>query len=256
MPSISTRGRPRSTSRRRSSSRSCASGGYPGSYETVKLFVRPLRAARLAADRALVRFETPPGQQSQIDWGVARVPFRRQAAVRHIFALTLGFSRRGFYRPCLTETLPQFLDAHERAFEYFAGHTREHLYDRPRAVCSGTSGGRILWNPTFKAFADYWSFELGSALSGPDQGARADYSAEYARRTCHGGPGRRACRRGPESGRRRGGATRRVGAAVVGDLDEADLHDGRAAMPAVRRPAADRGGSTPAGPGCESCWRA
>jgi hypothetical protein len=105
-----------------------------------------------------VRFETPPGQQSQIDWGVARVPFRRQAAVRHIFVLTLGFSRRGFYQPCLTETLPQFLDAHERAFEYFGGHTREHLYDRPRTVCSGTSGGRILWNPTFKAFADSWSF--------------------------------------------------------------------------------------------------
>jgi transposase len=49
----------------------------PGSYETVKLFVRPLRAARLAAARVPVRFETPPGQQSQIDGGVARVPFGR-----------------------------------------------------------------------------------------------------------------------------------------------------------------------------------
>jgi transposase len=127
--------------------------GYPSRYEAVKLFVRPLRATRLAADRALVRFETPPGQQSQVDWGVARVPFRRQSAVRNIFVLTLGFSRRGFYQPCLSETLPQFLDAHERAFEYFGGHTREHLYDRPRTVCSGTSGGRILWNPTFKAAA-------------------------------------------------------------------------------------------------------
>jgi transposase len=133
--------------------------GYRGSYETVKLFVRPLRAARLGAERALVRFETPPGQQSQIDWGVARVPFRQHSAVRHIFVLTLGFSRRSFYQPCLTETLPQFLDAHERAFEHFGGHTREHLYDRPRTVCHGTAAGRILWNPTFKAFADYWSFE-------------------------------------------------------------------------------------------------
>src|SRR4030067_3264178 len=35
--------------------------GYRGSYDTVKLFVRPLRAARLLAERALVRFETPPG---------------------------------------------------------------------------------------------------------------------------------------------------------------------------------------------------
>jgi transposase len=132
--------------------------GYPGSYETVKLFVRPLRAARLSAERTLVRFETPPGLQSQIDWGRARIPFRRGPQVRHVFALTLGFSRRSFYLPCLNETLPQFLDAHERAFEYFGGHTREHLYDRPRTVCH-PGEGRVLWNPTFKAFAEYWGFE-------------------------------------------------------------------------------------------------
>src|SRR5438552_16953021 len=71
--------------------------GYTGSYDTVKLFVQPLRATRLQAERALVRFETPPGQQSQVDWGQARVAFRHARAVRHIFVLTLGFSRRGYY---------------------------------------------------------------------------------------------------------------------------------------------------------------
>lgn len=133
--------------------------GYRGSYDTVKLFIQPLRAARLSAERALVRFETPPGLQSQIDWGTATVRFRHQSAVRHIFVLTLGYSRRSTYIPCPNETLPQFLDAHERAFEYFGGHTREHLYDRPRTICQGTQRGRILWNPTFKAFAEYWGFE-------------------------------------------------------------------------------------------------
>jgi hypothetical protein len=79
--------------------------------------------------------------------------------VVHVFVLTLGFSRRGFYQTCPNETLPQFLDAHERAFEHFGGHTREHLYDRPRTVCQGTEQGRIIWNPTFRAFAEYWGFE-------------------------------------------------------------------------------------------------
>jgi len=73
--------------------------------------------------------------------------------------LTLGFSRRSYYQPCLNEALPQFLEAHERAFEYFGGHTREHLYDRPRTVCQGTAEGRVLWNATFRSFADYWGFE-------------------------------------------------------------------------------------------------
>jgi transposase len=132
---------------------------YRGSYETVKRFVQPLRAAEQAAERATVRFETPPGVQSQIDWGQARVSFRHRPVPLHVFVLTLGYSRRSFYEPCLGETLSQFLDAHERAFEYFGGHTEEHLYDRPRTVCAPTGDGRVVWNATFKQFADYWGFE-------------------------------------------------------------------------------------------------
>src|SRR5262245_22140265 len=82
---------------------------YPGSYDTVKLFVQPLRAAQLGTERALRRFETPPGQQSQIDWGVATLPFRTRPQVRHVFVLTLGYSRRSYYRCCPNETLAQFL---------------------------------------------------------------------------------------------------------------------------------------------------
>ena len=120
---------------------------------------QPLRAAEHAAERATVRFETPPGRQSQIDWGQARVQFRHRPVALHVFVLTLGYCRRSFFEPCLGETLSQFLDAHERAFEYFGGHTQEHLYDRPRTVCQPTGDGRIVWNTTFKRFADYWGFE-------------------------------------------------------------------------------------------------
>jgi hypothetical protein len=45
------------------------------------------------------------------------------------------------------------------AFDHFGGHTREHLYDRPRTVCRPQDSGKVRWNPTFKAFADYWGFE-------------------------------------------------------------------------------------------------
>ena len=136
-----------------------ASRAYTGSYETVKRFVAPLREVQLQADRALVRFETSPGQQSQIDWGQVTVAFRTGRTVVHIFVLTLGFSRRGFYYACVDERMAQFLEAHERAFAHFGGHTREHLYDRPRTVCYRDDTGRRIWNPTFKAFADYWGVE-------------------------------------------------------------------------------------------------
>ncbi len=133
--------------------------GFPGSYQTVKRFVRPLRTAEALAERASVRFETPPGHQSQVDWGAARVHFRHQPVLLHFFVLTLGYSRRHYMEPALNERVPQFLDAHERAFDHFGGHTREHLYDRPRTICSPDGAGGVVWNPTFQSFARYWGFE-------------------------------------------------------------------------------------------------
>ena len=128
---------------------------YDGSYETVKRFVRPLRETQLHAAVTRTRFETPPGLQSQIDWGQARVWLGAQREVRHIFVLTLGFSRPSFYVPCLSETLGELVDAHEQAFTHFGGRTQEHLYDRPRTVCAPRGSGGVRWNTTFKAFADF-----------------------------------------------------------------------------------------------------
>jgi hypothetical protein len=125
----------------------------------VKRFVQPLRAVEALAERATVRFETAPGHQSQIDWGSAPVYFRHQPVVLHLFVLTLGFSRRHYVEPALNERVPQFLDAHERAFDHFGGHAREHLYDRPRTICSPDGAGGVVWNETFRSFARYWGFE-------------------------------------------------------------------------------------------------
>jgi len=53
-----------------------------------------------------------------------------------------------------------FLEAHERAFEHFGGHTLEHLYDRARTVCHPSGEGvGFCWNGTFRAFAQHWGFE-------------------------------------------------------------------------------------------------
>ena len=132
---------------------------YRGSYETVKRFVAPLRELAGSESLTQTRFETPPGQQSQVDWGEARVAFRHGPVRLRLFVLTLGFSRRGFYWAYPDEQLNQFLEAHERAFAHFGGLTAEHLYDRPRTVCYPNREGRVVWNPTFKAFAEHWGFE-------------------------------------------------------------------------------------------------
>jgi len=134
--------------------------GYRGSYETVKRFVAPLREqAAAAADLCQRRFETAPGQQSQIDWGQAGACLHNCPVVLHAFVMTLGYSRRSYYRACATEQLGLFLESHEAAFEHFGGLTRELLYDRPRTVCRPVPGAGWRWNDTFRELACHCGFE-------------------------------------------------------------------------------------------------
>ncbi|MGH8702596.1 MAG: IS21 family transposase, partial [Burkholderiales bacterium] len=137
----------------------CATRGFSGGYDTVKIAVRPLRAQAALDSLTQCRFETPPGEQSQVDWGEVRVAFDSGPAKIHVFVLTLGYSRRGFALGFEHERIGSLMAAHEAAFEHFGGHTAELLYDRMRTVVLGSEDGKPRWNPTFKAFAEYWGFE-------------------------------------------------------------------------------------------------
>jgi len=132
--------------------------GYPGGYETLKRFVRPLRTEQRSLALATMRFETPPGQQGQVDWGSSAVWFGEQRVRAHFFVLTLGFSRRPFVLACLDEKMASFLAGHEAAFAWFGGRPRELLYDNPRTVVLGREGGQVILNGTFADFAAHYGF--------------------------------------------------------------------------------------------------
>ena len=136
-----------------------AARGYTGGYDTVKIAVRPLRAQATLDSLTQCRFETAPGEQSQVDWGQVRVAFDSGPAEIHVFVMTLGYARRAYAEGFEHERIGALLAAHEHAFEHFGGHTAELLYDRMRTVIQGEHDGAKRWNPTFKAFAEYWGFE-------------------------------------------------------------------------------------------------
>jgi transposase len=132
--------------------------GFQGCYESVKLAVRPLRAAAAVAALTQRRFETAPGEQAQVDWGQISVALDGVRTKVHVFVMTLGYSRRGYAEAFEHERMPSLLAAHERAFAHFGGRCEFLLYDRMRTVVLGTAAGRPRLNPTFESFAAYWSF--------------------------------------------------------------------------------------------------
>jgi len=132
--------------------------GYPGSYDTIKVYIRPLR--RQATLQATVRFETPPGRQAQVDWGQCWTLLEGKRIQIHLFVITLGYSRRMWALGTRDEKLPTFLRCHQEAFDHFEGVPHEILYDNPKTVVLSRdfAGRQIQWNPTFWDFCGYYGF--------------------------------------------------------------------------------------------------
>jgi transposase len=132
--------------------------GFEGCYETVKVAVRPLRAAASLAALTQRRFETAPGEQAQVDWGQWKTKFGEVSVVVHVLVMTLGYSRRAYCEGFLNEQIANVLAAHERAFAYFGGRCETLLYDRMRTVVIGSEDGKPKLNQTFESFAKHWGF--------------------------------------------------------------------------------------------------
>lgn len=139
--------------------------GFTGSYEAVKVAVRPLRSAATVAAVTQRRFETGPGEQAQVDWGQVTVCLGEVPTRVHVFVMTLGYSRRGYAEGYLNERMESLLSAHERAFAHFGGVCQSLLYDRMRTVTIGTTQDdagirRAKLNVAFQAFADHWGYTI------------------------------------------------------------------------------------------------
>jgi transposase len=94
--------------------------GYAGSYTLLTDWLQPQReAARVVAVR---RFETPPGQQGQADWGhLGSIEMGQQERKLWGFTLTLGYSRMMMAEAAVDQKLGTLLRMHEEAFRQFGG---------------------------------------------------------------------------------------------------------------------------------------
>ena len=136
--------------------------GYAGSYSAVVKYVAPWRKEWRGEPEATVRFETGPGEQSQVDWGSTAVFLGEERVRIHIFTMVLGYSRRIFARAYRTEGMDALLDAHEKAFAHFGGRTETILYDNPRTIVTekNEETGEVVWNRTFADRMDFYGVKV------------------------------------------------------------------------------------------------
>jgi hypothetical protein len=116
---------------------------------------RGARAGRACA-RAL-RDPAGAAEPARLGPGPRHLPPRDRRAPH--FRADAGLQPPQLLRAVSERTAPAVSGRARARLRALRGHTREHLYDRPRTVCHGTIDGKIVWNPTIKTFADYWGFE-------------------------------------------------------------------------------------------------
>ena len=129
--------------------------GYAGCVRTVSGYLAALKPKR--KDDPLVRFETPPGKQMQVDWGVFRLNGQRIS----LFLGTLGWSRFNFGLFVDNEQFETLRDCHEQAFDAFGGVPLEVLYDNMRTVVQQRNAyGRGLhrFHPGLNDLAHHYTF--------------------------------------------------------------------------------------------------
>ena len=132
--------------------------GYVGGYDTVKIYVRGIKARNRR--QAFLRFETIPGLQGQVDWADFKVVSPGAADMTlFLFILVLGFSRAIYAEFVSQCTLQTFMDAHQRAFKYLGGVPFELLYDNMRHVFAGRKNGKTSINVEFAHFANHCGFK-------------------------------------------------------------------------------------------------
>jgi len=106
--------------------------GYTGGITILKDFTAPYRVRRR---EPIVRFETAPGVQAQVDWAeLGRVVMNNRAVSLYLFVYVLGYSRAMYAEVTTATDTLTLIECHRRAFSYLGGVPVEILYDNMKQV--------------------------------------------------------------------------------------------------------------------------
>lgn len=130
--------------------------GFDGKEGIVKNYLRQFKPS---TEEEVVRFETPPGQQLQVDFTTIRRGHNKLKG----FVATLGYSRASYVRFSTHERQEDWLLGIEEALQYFGGVPKEVLFDNAKCIMierDAYAEGRHRWNAKLLQLSADYGFKL------------------------------------------------------------------------------------------------
>lgn len=132
--------------------------GYDGSLDVVQRFIKEIKPHKAARSKLTVRFETPPGEQAQVDWAYCGRFINQSGQPVSIYAFTcvLGYSRMRHVEFTTSMRLEHLLRCLMHAFESFGGIPHRLLFDNMKQVKLDPE----TWNPLLLDFANHYGIAV------------------------------------------------------------------------------------------------
>lgn len=134
---------------------------------TLRLYISNLRDEYKIPKAPYIRQyeevpELPMGYQAQVDLGQIWLKKQDRTKVKvYCFAMVLSHSRYKFLwwsdKPFTTLS---FIDAHNKAFEYFGGMPEEIVYDQDKILAVSENNGDIICTEGFQKYMDIMKFKM------------------------------------------------------------------------------------------------
>ena len=131
--------------------------GYDGGYTQLKEYVRSVRPR--PPEEPVIRFETAPGRQMQVDFA----DFKFDWGKRYALMVVLGYSRLLWLRFFPRNDMRTLLIGLEEAFTFFGGVTEHLLFDQMKSVITKDgrmNGEKLVTNAEFLRFAAHYGFKV------------------------------------------------------------------------------------------------
>lgn len=129
--------------------------GYPGKIRILSNYLARLKP-RTKPD-PVVRFETAPGQQMQVDFTTI---YRGRETLK-AFVATLGNSRASYVHFYDNERTETWIEGLVRSFEFFGGVAHEVLFDNAKTIMierDAYAPGQHRWNAALLSIANDYGF--------------------------------------------------------------------------------------------------